>query len=325
MTVPLLAVVALAGCSSSSPDSTSNSNAPVKAVNLKVGFDNALAYTNNMPVLIAEQEGFFKKQHITVTNVDFSGGSDTTRALVAGSIDVQAGVGFDAVAGNANNLNVKIFYSIAQKTDFALYGSTAAGVAKPSDFKGKSLAVSSFGSWSDFLARSTPKAAGLSADDIKVEAIGTNAALFGAIQTGATGGTWNPASLASVIKGSTIIGTTTSLKIPTQYSSLIATGDWLQKNPAVAKRFSTAISKAIAWHQDSANKAAAVAIAVKTMKLPQAAAEAGYEGASKIFTDDGKVSVPGLKAMAAAVPTLKLGPSAPDTNDMYTNKFLPAK
>lgn len=314
----------LVGCTSTSasPES-SDSAAPVEPAELTVGFDNPLAYTNNMPVLIAIDQGFFEEEQLTVTTVGFSGGTDATRALVSGAINLQAGVGFDSVAANANDLDVKIVYTLAQDTDFALYGSTAAGVSAASDLEGSSLGISAFGSFSDYLARSTAPALGLDTDSIEITALGTNPALFAAIDGGAVGGTWNPASLASVIAGSTILEGTTSLGIPTQYSSIIAASDWLADNGDVVRRFNAAIAKAVAWHQDPANEEAAIEIAVTVMELPEGAAAAGYEGASAIYTDDGMPSVDGLEAMAEAVPDLGLGDNIPEVEALYTNDYLP--
>jgi len=326
LAIPIFLVTALAGCSSPAPSpSAAETEGSVEPVTLEIGFDNPLAYTNNMPVLIAIEEGFFEEQGITATTVGFSGGSDATRALVAGSIDVQAGVGFDSVVGNANSLDVKIFYSIAQETDFVLYGSTQAGITDSDDLEGSSLAVSSFGSFSDYLARSTAGALDFADDAIEVQALGTNPALFAAIESGTVGGTWNPASLASTIKGSSILASTTSLEIPTQYSSLIATNAWLEENGDVASRVNKAIAAAIAWHQDPENRDAAIEIAVSQMQLPAPAAEAGYDGATEIYGGDGEPSVEGLSAMADAVPELGLGSTSPDVDELYTLDYLPGE
>jgi NitT/TauT family transport system substrate-binding protein len=284
-----------------------------------VGFDNPLAYTNNMAVLIAIDQGFFTKRGLTVKTVGFSGGSTATRALVAGSADIQAGVGFDAVQAAASNLGVKIFYTVARDSDFALYGSKAAGVSTPAQLKGKSIAVSAFGSYSDFLARSTAKAAGLPPTSIKRVALGTNAALFGGLARGSVAATWNPSGLAGVIKGTSIIGTTKSLNIPTQYSSLLAKTSWLSSHASVAKRFTAAIADAITWHR--AHKQEAIALAVKDLKIPQPVAAASYAAADPIFTSDGKVSEAGLQSMADAVPELGIAKSAPKVTDMYVTTY----
>ena len=327
--LPLAVVVALAaGCGSGSGSGSgtaAKSAAPgsgsAKTTSVTVGFDNPLAYTNNMAVLIAVDQGFFKKRGIDVKTIGFSGGSTASRAVVAGSADIQAGVGFDEVGATAKNLGLQIFYTIARESDFALYASTAAGVKSPADFAGKSLGISAFGSYSDYLARSTGPALGMPSDSIKRVALGTNTALFGALERGTTGGTWNPAGLAGVIKGTTIVGTTKSLKIPTQYSSLIAKTSWLSSHADLAKNFTAAIAEAITWH--NANKTAAIALAEKDLKLPPATAQASYTAAQQIFTTDGKVSTEGLQAMATAVPALGLGTAAPSVAKMSTDAYLP--
>jgi NitT/TauT family transport system substrate-binding protein len=77
----LLAVAALAasGCSSGSASSTSTSQGP-ELTHVTVG---ALEIPDAVPVLIAQQEGFFKKQGLTVSIEPVSASEDTTAQLIS--------------------------------------------------------------------------------------------------------------------------------------------------------------------------------------------------------------------------------------------------
>jgi NitT/TauT family transport system substrate-binding protein len=314
------AALAATGCGSDSGGTAAKAggSSGSGAKTITVGFDNALAYTNNIAVLVAQQEGFFKRQGLTVKTVAFNGGSDATKALAGGSIQVQAGVGFDAVGAQAKSIDAKVFYGIAQESDFGFLANPATGVTSLKDLAGKKAAISAFGSYTDFLTKKTAVGAGLGEDSIKEVPLGPNPTIIASISKGQTAGTWDPAGLAPLFKGKAkVIARVSDLGIPSQYSSLIATGDYIKNNGDALKRFAAAIKQAIAWHQSHQKEA--VALAVKAMKLPAPVASGFYDNAKAVLTPDGAINADGLKAMADAVPALKLGPKAPAVTDIYTN------
>lgn len=100
----------------------------------------AVASIDVVPIVVAEEQGFFKKEGINVDFQAFKSPKDRDAAFVSGALD---GVICDEVAMclyNNANFNVKI----AGKTngDFMLIASKASGIKKLSDIKGKSVAIS---------------------------------------------------------------------------------------------------------------------------------------------------------------------------------------
>lgn len=318
----LLAVFAVAGCGSDDSDNGSSSDGGVKKVT--VGFDNPLGFTNNIGILTAQDQGFFKKHGLQVKTVNFNGGSDATKALAGGSIDVQGGVGFDAVGAQAKSIDAKVFYGVAQDSDFAFFANPDTGVSSFEDLEGKKVAISTFGSYTDFLTKQIVAAKNLPAGSITEVPLGPNPAIIGSVTKGTTSGTWDPSALAGLFKGKAKnIGTVSDLGIPSQYSSLLAMNDYIDKNKETLTAFADAMKEATAWIK--AHKAETIALAIKVMKLPKPVATAFYDASEPILTPDGAINVAGLEAMAKAVPSLKLGPSAPPVADTYTDAIVGAQ
>jgi NitT/TauT family transport system substrate-binding protein len=321
-------ILTLTACGSSDDGSTSaatgtqggGGNAPAS---LKVGFDSPQAYTNNMPVLIAIDQGFFKKRGLDVTTVGFNGGSDAVKALIGGSIDVQAGVGFDVVGAQAKGLKVKGFFGIAQDSDFGFFANPDSGVSSFADLDGKSAAISAFGSYTDYLTKQIAAQNDLSEDAIKEVPLGTTPAIVGAVTSNKVAGTWEPAFLEGLFKGKAQnIGSPKDLGVPSQYSTLLAKEDYLADNGDAIRRFNEAIAEAIEWH--ATHQKEAIALAVKQLEVPEPVAAAGYDAAKAVYTPSGEMNPAGFESMAQAVPALKLGPKAPATDDLYTTEYLPA-
>jgi len=67
-----MTAIALSACSSNGASTSTNSGAAGQNASLTVGFDNPLGYTNNMPVLIAIDQGYFAKNGLDVKTVAFN-------------------------------------------------------------------------------------------------------------------------------------------------------------------------------------------------------------------------------------------------------------
>jgi NitT/TauT family transport system substrate-binding protein len=317
-----VSAVAVAGCGSSDQEATETGTAAATK-SITVGFDNPLAYTNNIAVLIAQKQGFFKDEGITVKTVAFNGGSDATKALVGGSIQVQAGVGFDAIGAQAKSIDAKAFFGVAQDSDFAFFANPDTGATSFKALAGKKVAISTFGSYTDFLTKQIVSTQGLASDAITEVPLGPNPTIVASVAKGETAGTWAPSPYGGLYKGKAqSIGTASELGFPSQYSSLIAMGDYIDSQADTLKRFNDAIQKAIEWHRTHRDQA--IALAVAQMKMPQEIAETSYDAAAPILTASGEINQAGMEAMAKAVPELKLGPSAPAVTDTYTDALLPA-
>lgn len=311
----VLATVAMTLASACSSSSSSGGST---TTTIKVGFDSPQAYTNNMPTLIAIQQGYFKKQGLNVTTVGFTAGSDALKGLISGSIQVQAGVGFDVVAGQAKGLKNQAFYGEAKQSDFGLFVLNSSSIKTFSDLDGKSTAISGFGSYTDYLSKALASKEKIS--NFKEVPLHQTPAIVGAVLNGSVDSAWEPMALAPLFKGKARALPFSDLGLASQYSTLSATSSFLKGNASSMKKFVTAIDQAITWHK--ANRSAAIALAVSKLGVPQQSAEQGYEAALKIYATGGAIDESGMTAMATAVPALKLGPKAPSVSDMINTDIV---
>lgn len=312
----LCLVLTAAGCSSSGSGG-GQSGGSGGGASIKVGFDSPTAYTNDMPIWIAIDKGFFKKHGLKVSAVGFSAGSDAVKGLISNSIQVQAGVGFDVVSAQAAGQKVQGFFGLAQKTDFGLFVGKDSSIKSFADLEGKSVAISAFGSYTDYLSKSVAKKQGLK--NFKELPLHQTPAIVAALLNGSVDSAWEPMQLAPLFKGKTRVLDAATLGLESQYSTLSATQSYLNSHATEMKAFVAAMKEAIAYHQS--HKAESIALAVVKLGIPKASAEQGYAGASKIYVTDGKINSAGMQAMAAAAPSLGFGSKVPTVEAMINTSF----
>lgn len=131
----ILGSAALAGCGGSSETSPGGGSSSQSLTNITVGYQPDLH--GAAPVLIAQKEGFFKKEGLNVKLVRFAAGPALFDALQAGQLDIGyegPGVMFLVVKGDAKVLTV----------DSVNYGDEViaqSGINSVSQLKGKTVAV----------------------------------------------------------------------------------------------------------------------------------------------------------------------------------------
>jgi len=153
------------------------------SVRLAVGGKVLVAY---LPLTIAEQRGFFKREGLDIEINDFQGGNKAVEALVAGSADFGCGAyehtiymaakGFPlkAVALQANSFGLVV----------AVQKDKAPGYHTLADLKGMKIGVTGPGSASARGLRMLLSKASLTADDVAIIGVGGGAGAVAAVKTG---------------------------------------------------------------------------------------------------------------------------------------------
>lgn len=134
ISIALLIIVSMSACSSAKDKTVSGQS---KLQTLNIG---AISSVDVVPIIIADQKGYFKKQGLEVKFEPFKSSSDRDAALQAGNLD---GVICDEIAiclyQNAG-LNMKI--TGITDGDFILVAGAGSGIKDIKDVKGKSVAIS---------------------------------------------------------------------------------------------------------------------------------------------------------------------------------------
>ena len=136
---------------------------------------------SNLTVGVAQTRDFFKQEGIDAEIVRMNP-NVATMALVSGDVDYTTLIG-SVIGANLKGARLKMIACSQDRTPLAF-------VARPEfksvkDLKGKTIAVGSYGSTPDIVARMVVKHFGLDPEsDIKVLALGTDAARLAALKEG---------------------------------------------------------------------------------------------------------------------------------------------
>jgi NitT/TauT family transport system substrate-binding protein len=132
---------------------------------------------------LAKQLGIFKKYGLDVEIVYIPGGSTVVQAMVAGDVQFGRGSSNEVVSAHLAGFPLKIISSLINKFVYSFV--TPMSIAKPQDLKGKSVAVSRFGSGSDFITRLALKSWGLDpVKDVTILQVGNSPDRLAAIASG---------------------------------------------------------------------------------------------------------------------------------------------
>lgn len=152
-----------------------------------------------MSAAIADYLDLGKKFGLNIEYTNFSGGSQVVQALIAGQVDVSDNSSGPVVASLATDSPLIItFVSRSNLTDI-MY--SAANVKTAADLRGKSVAISSFGSQSHAGALLALKSLGLSPSDVTIMQVGNDSARLAALQGGSVAASMNDATQADKLTG----------------------------------------------------------------------------------------------------------------------------
>ena len=187
----------------------------------------------NLHAAIAEYTGLDERFGLDVTFTPFSGGSQVVQALVAGQVDVSDNSGGPVIASLATDVPLEMTFVTRSNLTDNLY--TAKDVKTADDLKGKSIAISSFGSQSHAGALLALKKLGLTTDDVTITQVGNDSARLAALQGGSVAGSMNDSTRAAELEG---LGFNTLVKLAeveglggVPRTSMTVTKEFAQQNP----------------------------------------------------------------------------------------------
>jgi NitT/TauT family transport system substrate-binding protein len=100
--------------------------------------------------LIAEDQGYFKKYGLNVTIREYPSGASAMKELLNGNADLASAAEFVGVANSFQHQDLRIITTTAKIDNVFLISRNDRGISKPSDLKGKTIAVTK-GTVSEFL------------------------------------------------------------------------------------------------------------------------------------------------------------------------------
>ncbi len=213
-------------------------SAPAQAQLTKLNVAYSAISGDALPAWIAKDAGIFEKNGLDVQLVFFTGGTTAVMALVSADTpiaqlagaavinSVMAGSDAALVAGGVTSLNYYILGRPALKTAEQL--------------RGGSVAISRFGSSSDFIARYALQKVGLTpGKDVTIVQIGSTTARVDAALTGRVQATVvnPPASIIAQKRGMTVLADLPKLGLVYQHTSVATTRKYIREHPEMVRRY----------------------------------------------------------------------------------------
>jgi NitT/TauT family transport system substrate-binding protein len=217
---------------------TIGSTASVHAQPIKINVGYSAISGDALPAWVAKDAGIFEKNGLDVQLVFFTGGTTAVMALVSADTpiaqlagpavvnSVLAGSDSVLIAGGVTSLN---YYLLARSE-----------VKTPEQLKGGSVAISRFGSASDFIARYALTKVGLNpGKDVTIVQIGSTTARVDAALTGRVQATVvnPPASIIAQKRGMNVLAELPKLGLIYQHTTASTTRRYIREHPDIVRRY----------------------------------------------------------------------------------------
>ena len=215
---------------------TSSQSARAQLTKINVGY--SAISGDALPAWLAKDAGIFEKNGLDVQPVFFTGGTTAIMALVSADTpiaqlagpavvnSVMAGSDATIIAGGVTSLN----YYLQSRAD----------IKTPEQLKGGSVAISRFGSSSDFIARYALTKIGLTpGKDVTIVQIGSTTARVDAVIAGRVQATVvnPPASIIAQKRGMNTLADLPKLGLVYQHTAAATTKKYIRENRDVVRRY----------------------------------------------------------------------------------------
>jgi NitT/TauT family transport system substrate-binding protein len=202
------------------------------------------------PLWITYERGFFRKYGLDVQLVFIESGSTTVQSLVAKEVAFAQMAGAAVLQSRLRGSDVLMIAGFLNTLDYQLM--VEKGITRPDQLKGKMLAVSRFGSSSDFATRYALEKFGLVPDrDVTILEIGSQPARFAALETGRIQGAMVgvPLTLKAKALGFHTLADLQMLGLEFQHTGLATTQGLIKSRPDLVRNVMKAYVEGIHYYK----------------------------------------------------------------------------
>ncbi len=214
----------------------------------------------------AKEAGLFTKAGLEVEIVYIPGGSTVVQAMASGEVQFGRGSATEVVSANMGGFPLKILAALINKFVYSFV--TPATITRPQDLKGKAVAISRFGSGSDFITRMALKSWGLEpGKDVTILQVGNSPERLAAIVGGKVHGSILSLSQTPRAKklGLRMLADLSQIDAEYPQGVLYAASSLIEKRPDLIRSFLAAYVEGI--RQFKTNKQVAYSIIAKSSGL----------------------------------------------------------
>ena len=220
-------------------------------------------------IWVAEEKGLFKKHGIDAEVIIIGGGAArVVSSLIAGEIQFSVGGG-DAVIRAALRGADGVLVASPMKTGLQRL-MVRPEIKTPADLKGKTIAVTRFGSASHWVLQLFLRKWGMRPDDIKMLQLGSSPAMFASLEKGAVdGGAFTiPTFFLAEERGYRILADPVDMEIYYLQNSIDSTRGYIKRNRDQSLRLIKALCEGLAYFRK--NKQESMEIMQKKLRIQSA-------------------------------------------------------
>ncbi|HUK40248.1 MAG TPA: NrtA/SsuA/CpmA family ABC transporter substrate-binding protein [Candidatus Acidoferrales bacterium] len=221
-----------------------NGGAIGQTIKLNVGY--SAISGDQMPAWVAKETGLFEKNGLDVQLIYFTGGTTAVMALISADTPISQVAGAAVVNSVLAGSDAVIIVGGLTSLNYYLMGRPDIKTAE--QLKGGSVAISRFGSSSDFIARYALSKVGLTpGKDVTIVQIGSTPARMDATLSGRVQATVinPPASFIAQKRGMTILVDLPKLGLVYQHTTVATTRKYAREHPDIVRRYVKAQVEAI--------------------------------------------------------------------------------
>lgn len=209
--------------------------AQVRAMRVNLAYSSISA--SQAIVRVMKDAGIFQKNGLDASLIFIAGGSGVIQALIAGDVQVAVVSGESSILARIQGADTLLVAGLVNIMDFSIIA--APDVKKPQELKGKKMAISRYGSSTDFVTRYALQKWGLTPEkDVAILQVGSQPARLAALKAGAVQGTV-VGPLADIVgrkAGFNEIATPQQLDLIYPNTALVTTASAIVKNEELIRR-----------------------------------------------------------------------------------------
>lgn len=261
ISVSLIAVMlltVLSGCGGAKKEQTQNSGNGLRKVSIQI---DGAAVPYYAPLYVAKEKGYFKEQGLDV-EFYYAAAADIVKNVAAGNVEFGFPNADAVITAKSQGIPVKVVSTTYQNGLGAAIFKKSQNIKSPADFKGKKIAVTSYGSPNYIQLQVMLKDAGLTLDDVKVEIVGTGAIVNALVSDQVDIIVFSMLRTIELKnQGVDVDEIKADDYLPSHGNVIVASDKLVQSDPELIKKFNTALNKGIQYVIDG-NAAEAVKLSV---------------------------------------------------------------
>lgn len=240
---------------------------------------------NMAPLWITHERGFFRKNGLDVQIVFIESGSTAVQSLTNKDVAFAQMAGAGVLQSRLRGSDVVMIAGFLNTLDYQLM--VEKSITRPEQLKGKSMAVSRFGSSSDFATRYALEKFGLVPQkDVSILEIGSQPARFAALESGKIQAAMIavPLTVRAKALGFQVLADLQMLGLEYQHTGLATTQALIKSRPDLVRNVMKAYVEGI--HYYKTNRPESIAILAKYLKTNDS------ELLNEVYTDLGLTLTP---------------------------------